>query len=106
MNIGGNLLLCGSWTVKEGVNINSNGLFEMNGTIVVGRNNSQRNITVNAGATLRVEGNLTIYGNLSLNEGATIEFIGDDSVVNIFGSVTRGANTTVEGAFRDVRDVF
>lgn len=106
MNIGGNLLLCGSWTVKEGININSNGLFEMNGTIVVGRNNSQRNITVNAGATLRVEGNLTIYGNLTLNEGATIEFIGDDSVVNIFGNVTRGANTTVEGTFRDVRDVF
>lgn len=106
MNIGGNLLLCGSWTVKEGVNINSNGLFEMNGTIVVGRNNKQRNITVNSGATLKVEGNLTIYGDLILNEGATIEFLGDDSVVNIFGRVTKGANTTVEGTFRDVRNVF
>ena len=106
MNIGGNLLLCGSWTVREGVNINSNGLFEMNGTIVVGRNNSRKNVAINSGATLRVEGNLTIYGDLILNEGATIEFIGDDSVVNIFGSVSRGANTTVEGTYRDVRGAF
>ncbi len=106
MNIGGNLLLCGSWTVREGININSDGLFEMNGTIVVGRNYSRRNVAINAGATLRVEGNLTIYGDLILNEGATIEFLGDDSVVNIFGSVTRGANTTVEGTYRDVRGAF
>ncbi|WP_282111726.1 hypothetical protein [Maribacter stanieri] len=106
LNIGGNLLLCGSWTVKDGVNINANGLFEMNGTIVIGRNNRQRNVTINSGATFRVEGNLTIYGDLVLNEGATIEFIGDDSVVNIFGNVTKGSNTTVEGTFRDVRGAF
>ncbi|WP_036154771.1 LVIVD repeat-containing protein [Maribacter forsetii] len=106
INVGGNLLLCGSWTVSDGVNINSNGLFEMNGTMVVGRNYSRRNVSINSGANLRVEGNLTIYGDLILNEGATIEFIGDDSVVNIFGSVTRGADTTVEGTFRDVRGAF
>lgn len=106
INVGGNLLLCGSWTVRDGVNVNADGLFEMNGTLVVGRNNRQRNVTINSGATLRVEGNLTIYGDLILNDGASIEFIGDDSVVNIFGRVTRAANTTVEGTFRDVRDVF
>jgi len=106
INVGGKLLLCGSWTVREDVNINADGLFEMNGTLVVGRNNRQRNVSINSGATLRVEGNLTIYGDLNLNEGSTIEFIGDDSVINIFGSVNRGANTTVEGSFRDVRGAF
>ncbi|MDF4202851.1 hypothetical protein PXD56_07790 [Maribacter sp. SA7] len=106
MNIGGNLLLCGSWTVQNGVNLNTGGLFEMSGTLVVGRNNRQRNVSINSGATLRVEGNLTIYGDLNLNEGATIEFIGDDSVVNIFGRVNRGANSAVEGTFRDVRGSF
>ncbi|MEP2237307.1 MAG: hypothetical protein ABJI22_03030 [Maribacter sp.] len=106
INIGGNLLLCGSWTVQNGVNLNTGGLFEMNGTLVVGRNNRQRNVSINSGATLRVEGNLTIYGDLNLNEGATVGFIGDDSVVNIFGRVNRGANTTVEGTFRDVRGSF
>lgn len=106
VNIGGDLLLCGSWTVKEGVNINSNALFEMNGTFVVGRNNRKRNINVNSGAKFRVEGNLTIYGDLVLNDSATIEFIGEDSVINIFGDVKKSGNVTVEGKFKDVKNKF
>lgn len=105
-NVDGSLLLCGSWTVRNNVNIGENALFEMNGTFVVGRNNRRRNVTVNSGATLRVEGNLTIYGDLILEDGAAIEFIGESSVVNIFGSVTRDGDTTVEGTFRDVRNKF
>ena len=106
INIGGNLLLCGSWTVKDGVNINENGLFEMNGTMVIGRNNRQRNVTINSGATLRVEGNLTIYGDLVLNDGATIEFIGENAVVAITGSVVKSATATVTGSFNDYFDKF
>ncbi|TDT45397.1 hypothetical protein CLV90_2484 [Maribacter spongiicola] len=106
MNIGGNLLLCGSWTVKDGVNINENGLFEMNGTLVIGRNNRQRNVTINSGATLRVEGNLTIYGDLVLNDGATIEFIDENAVVAITGSVVKSATANVTGSFNDYFDKF
>ncbi|WP_291867424.1 hypothetical protein [Maribacter sp.] len=106
VTIGGDLLLCGSWTVRNGVSINADALFEMNGTFVVGRNNRKKNITIDSGATLRVEGNLTIYGDLVLNDGATIEFVGDDSVVNIFGKVKKSGNVTVEGKFKDVRNKF
>ena len=87
INVSGSLLLCGSWTVRNHVIVNDNALFEMNGTLVVGRNNRRRNITIDEGATFRVEGNLVIYGDLILNDGATIEFIGESSVANIFGSV-------------------
>ncbi|RKR13171.1 hypothetical protein CLV91_1886 [Maribacter vaceletii] len=106
LNVNGSLLLCGSWTVKNEVGVNSNALFEMNGTFVVGRNNSRKNIVVNSGATMRVEGNLIIYGDLILNDGATIEFIGEDSVVNIFGDVKKSGNVSVEGKFKDVRNKF
>jgi hypothetical protein len=106
MNISGALLLCGSWTVRDDVNLNANGLLEMNGTLVVGRNNRRRNITVNSGATLRVEGNLTVYGDIVLNDGARIEFIGDNSVANVFGNVRRNGNVSVEGTFRDIRNKF
>lgn len=106
MNISGSLLLCGSWTARNEVNLNEDALFEMNGTLVIGRNNARRNLNVNSGATLRVEGNLTIYGDLNLNDGAKIEFIGDDSVVNIFGSVNRNGETTVEGTYNDIRNAF
>ncbi|MEL6917905.1 MAG: hypothetical protein AAFO99_09250 [Bacteroidota bacterium] len=105
-NVSGSLLLCGSWTVRNAVTINTSALFEMNGTFVVGRNNRRRNVTVDEGATLRIEGNLTIYGDLVLNDGATIEFLGEDSVVNIFGSVVRNGSTTVNGNFDDVRSKF
>ncbi|MFS4418639.1 hypothetical protein [Maribacter sp. 2307ULW6-5] len=106
LNINGTLLLCGSWTVRNDVNLNSDGLFEMNGTLVVGRNNRRRNITVNSGATLRIEGNLTLFGDLTLNDGATLEFIGDNSVVNIFGKVNKNGSASVKGTYRDVRGAF
>ena len=106
ININGALLLCGSWTVRNNAIIGTDGLFEMNGTFVVGRNNRRRSVIVDSGATLRVEGNLTIYGDLLLNNGATVEFIGENSVVNIFGNVTRNGNATVKGTYRDVRNKF
>lgn len=106
MNVSGALLLCGSWTVRDEVNLNTNGLLEMNGTFVVGRNNRRRNITANSGATLRIEGNLTVYGDIILNDGARLEFIGDDSVVNVFGDVKRNGSVTVDGTFRDIRNKF
>lgn len=106
IGVSGSLLLCGSWTVRNEVNLNENALFEMNGTLVIGRNRNRRNLTVNSGATLRIEGNLTIYGDLNLNDGAKIEFIGDDSIVNIFGSVNRNGETTVEGTYNDIKNAF
>ena len=106
LSVNGSLLLCGSWTVKNTVDINQDALFEMNGTLVVGRNNRKRNVTIASGATLRIEGNLTVYGDLVLEDGATLEFIGDDSVANIFGSVTKTGDTNVEGTFKDIKKKF
>ena len=106
VNISGELLLCGSWTVSNDTNINDNASFAMNGTYVVGRNNKRKDIKVNENSVFRVEGNLTIYGDLVLNEGATIEFLGSDSVVNIFGEVKKAATAEVIGTFDDVRNKF
>ncbi len=106
IDVSGELLLCGSWTVANRININENALFEMNGILVVGRNHKRKNIVVKQGATFRVEGNLTIYGDLILEDGATIEFVGSDSVVNIFGRVNRSETAVVKGDFEDVRSRF
>jgi hypothetical protein len=106
IEVAGTLLLCGSWTVSNEVNINTDALFEMNGTLVVGRNNKRKNIIVQEGATFKVEGNLTIYGDLILNDGAELEFIGNNSVVNIFGSVVKNGSVTVFGNVDDVKNKF
>lgn len=106
VNVNGELLLCGSWTVSNEVIINSDGLFEMNGTFIVGNNRNKKNITINNNATFRVEGNLTIYGDLILNEGAKLEFVGANSNVYITGKVTKNASATVTGNYSDLLNKF
>ena len=106
VSVSGALLLCGSWTVSNATNITQDATFSMNGTFVVGKNKKRKNVTVGQGATFVVEGDLTIYGDLILNDGATIEFLGSDSVVNIFGSVSKAPTAEVKGTFDDVRNKF
>jgi hypothetical protein len=100
------LLMCGSWTVSNDIDIKENSVVAMNGNLSVGRNNRERKIEVEKGGTLRIEGNLTIYGDLELKENSTLEFIGDSSVVNIFGDVNIQEGVTVTGTFVDVRNKF
>ncbi len=100
------LLLCGSWTVSNDVDIKENALLELNGSMSVGSNKKQKEIKVEKGATFRIEGNITIYGDLILEDDSTIEFIGEDSVMNIFGEVDMGDDVTVSGVFEDVRNRF
>lgn len=106
LTVEGTLLLCGSWTVKDDITINENGVFEMNGTIVVGRTNRSRDIVVKAGATLRIEGSVSIYGDLILEDGATVEFLGDSTIAVIWGSVVKAGSATVTGTFNDYFNKF
>ncbi len=106
LNVNGSLLLCGSWTVNNSSYINSDGTFEMKGALTIGRNNKRKNIAVNNDATLRIEGSLTIYGDLILNDGASLDFVGDTSVVNIFGEVKKSNSAVIKGKFEDVKNKF
>ncbi|MCE2612230.1 hypothetical protein LVD13_04535 [Flavobacteriaceae bacterium D16] len=106
INVSGSLLLCGIWTVRNNVNVNEGGLFEYRGNLFIGRNSSRKELRIAGGATARVEGNLTIYGDLVLEDGASLEFIGDDSRVNIFGDVSKGDNVQISGDFDDIRNKF
>lgn len=106
MKINGSLLLCGSWTVRNNVWIYTNALFEYRGSLIIGRNNSRKELKVESGATFRVEGDLTLYGDLILEDGATLEFLGSDSKVNIYGDVQIGDNVSIAGTFEDIRNKF
>jgi hypothetical protein len=106
IRVEGSLLMCGSWTVSNDIDIKEGALMEMNGSISVARNKKTKRIDIETGGTLRVEGNVTIYGDLNLKDGATIEFIGENSIVNIFGKVKKGENVSVLGTFVDVQNKF
>jgi hypothetical protein len=101
VNVGGELTFCGSLTVENSMNLNSGGLFQMNGTFVFGQFNRNNTLSINSNATLRISGEVVIYGNLNLNSGATIEFVGQSDKITIFGRVNRGSGVTIKGDFVD-----
>lgn len=103
IDVEGFLLLCGSWTVTDQVRIAPGGVLRLFGTLAIGSNQDRGSLTVGNGALLQIEGNVTIYGDLVMEDGAQVEFLGDNSVIDIFGDVSSGKETTVSGKFRDVR---
>ena len=99
--IEGQLLLCGIWGVRNSCTIESTGALAMNGVMVVGRNNRSSNLNVQENATLTVEGELVIFGDLTLAENAKLEFLGDSSAIYVYGNVHKAATATVIGTFSD-----
>jgi len=106
INIMGSLLLCGSWTVVNHVDVKTAATFQLYGTMAVGRNSQRRNIKVGENGLLQIEGDVTVYGDVILMDGATLEFLGPDSEIDVFGEVKYEGEATVKGTFRDVRGKF
>ncbi|MEJ2583481.1 MAG: hypothetical protein P8Z38_00095 [Robiginitalea sp.] len=106
INVMGSLLLCGSWTVVNHVDVKTDATFQLFGRMAVGRNNQRRNLKVGENGLLQIEGDVTVYGDVILMEGATLEFLGTDSVIDVFGEVKYEGQATVKGTFRDVREKF
>ncbi|MDC6354002.1 MULTISPECIES: hypothetical protein [Robiginitalea] len=106
IDVFGELLLCGSWTVNNDVEIAADASMSLYGTLAVGKFYRKRDITVGEGSVLVIEGDVTIYGDLILEDGASVEFLGTESVLDVFGQVVQKGNATVTGTFRDVRGVF
>lgn len=102
LNVNDNLTFCGSLAITNGVNINSNGNFYMSGSLAQGNTNNKWNsFNINNNATLYIEGSLVIYGNMVLNNGAKIEFLGSGSSVTIYGDVIKNGTVTINGTYTD-----
>lgn len=102
VNVNANLTWCGSLSVSQGINVNSGGVFYMKGSLAQGSVLTPYNsLNVNSNATLKIEGSVVVYGNMVLNSGAKLEFIGSGSSITIFGTVTKGNNVTITGNYID-----
>lgn len=106
VSVSGSLLLCGSWTARSSTTVMENGIFEMYGTYSLGKNRKRKDLVVEKGGVLKIEGSITIYGNVILKENAKLEFIGEKSAANVFGTVDKHETATVSGEFNDVQDKF
>ena len=101
VNISGYLLYCGSMAVESSLNLNSEGVFEMNGSFAFGQFKKNTTLSINSNAILRISGSAVIYGDLNLNSGAKIEFVGSGNSITIYGEVKKGSNISITGDFTD-----
>ena len=106
IQVEGDLLLRGSWTVFNEVTLGKDAVLRISGMLAMGRNDRRQILRVGSGALLEIEGDLAIYGDLVLEEGARVSFLGNRSSAAIFGQVRYEGKATVEGRFRDVRSAF
>ena len=105
MNSNSHLNWCGALSVAQALNINSNGNLYIKGSLAQGSAaNPYLALTVNSNATLKVEGNVVIYGNLVLNSNSNLEFVGSGSSITIYGNVIKGNNVDITGTFVDTFD--
>lgn len=100
INVNANLSWCGALSVSQSLNVNSGGVFYMKGSLAQGSVLTP-NQSLNVNGTMKIEGAVTIYGNLILNSGAKLEFVGSGSSITIFGNVTKNNNVTITGNYID-----
>jgi hypothetical protein len=98
INNNSKFLFCGSLAISDQFNLNGGSVTEIYGSFAFGRYNYN---TMNVNGTLKLSGSVVIYGNLTLNSGATLEFVGSDNVITVYGKVTKNSGVTITGNFTD-----
>ncbi|HSD08742.1 hypothetical protein [Flavobacterium sp.] len=102
INVNQNLNYCGNLAVDQGATVNSNGVFSIKGSLFVGTTRNASTLIVNG--TLKIEGDLMVYGNVILNSGAKLEFLGAGGHMIITGTVTKNSGVTITGNYIDDRN--
>ncbi len=101
VNIGGNFLFCGSLGIEQNLNVNSNGVMEVVGSFAFGQYRKNSTLNVNSNSVLRLSGSVVIYGDLRLNSGAKLEFVGEGTSITVYGDVTINSGASISGNFID-----
>ena len=94
LNVNDHLIWCGNLSVTGWVNVNSNGELDVDGIFTVGTGASSTGLAVNS--TVIVTGNVTIYGQLTLNGGCTLVLVGDDAKLTITGPLYFNSGATIK----------
>ncbi|WP_026969626.1 hypothetical protein [Algoriphagus terrigena] len=99
VNNNSNFLFCGSLAILEQFNLNGNSVTEVYGALAFGRYNG--GTTMNVNSTLKLSGSIVIYGDLNLNSGAKLEFVGTGNSITIYGRVNKNSGVTITGDYTD-----
>ena len=101
VNVGGTFLYCGSLAIEQNLNVNSNGLMTVNGSFVFGQYKKNTSLNINSQSKLQLHGSTVIYGDLRLNSGGTLEFLGEGNTITVYGTVTINSGAQIIGNFTD-----
>ncbi|REG88499.1 LVIVD repeat-containing protein [Algoriphagus antarcticus] len=101
VNIGGTFLFCGSLAIEQNLNINSNGLMTVNGSFAFGQYKKNTSLNINSQSKLQLHGSTVIYGDLKLNSGATLEFLGEGNTITVYGKVSINSGAKIIGKYTD-----
>lgn len=101
VNVNASLFFCGAMSISSNCNINSNGRFELHGSLACGQYMKGTSLIINANSSLNIEGSLVVYGDLILNSGAKLNFLGTGSAITVYGKVIKNSNVTITGSYID-----
>lgn len=93
---------CGSIASSKNFTVSKTGNVEIYGNLIHGFTNSYFYLSVEPGATLKVDGDMRVYGDLML-EG-TIEFLGNNRKLIVYGNVYKAPGYSITGNFTDVNN--
>ncbi len=91
------LNICGTLNVRNDVQVNYAGVFNLGGEMI-----TEGDVKVIYGGHLVIEGNVIIEGDLVLGKGATLEFLGDNSSIEVLGKAKIHHKANITGEFTDV----
>lgn len=98
-NINATLTHCGALTIQSDVNINSNGIFKMYGSLSQGKYQQTNGTKLIVNGELQIEGSVVIWGDLVMNNNAKVTFLGNDSSIIVYGKVTKNGNVAITGKY-------
>ncbi|WP_269222978.1 hypothetical protein [Flavobacterium sp. IMCC34518] len=98
-NINASFTHCGAISIQNDVNINSGGIFKMYGTLSQGKYQQANPTRFTVNGELQIQGSVVIWGDLVMNSGAKISFLGNDSSITVYGKVTKNSGVTITGKY-------
>jgi hypothetical protein len=102
LRVAGDLNICGEIAIEKNTIIRRNGVMTTVGLMIVGTEESPKDLVINYGGHLNINGVLIVTGDLILNTGATLDYINDDLEHNylwVMGEVREAEYSFLRGAY-------
>ncbi|MDR5591237.1 hypothetical protein [Christiangramia sp. SM2212] len=106
LSIEGILSFCGDMLIEKSANLSSESILNLSGNFKLGNSKSSENLVINSESIFKVEGLVEIHGDLNIESGGRLEFVGSDSKIYVSGEVKIKSGGEVIGDFEDLNDKF